>query len=495
MVLTSPIRIRVITQRKMRIRVVPRLIPTDGKDGPPNVLAIGTVQGGDTAAASITGSSPSQVLNLVLPKGDKGDPGPQGEEGPAGVQGDQGPKGDKGDTGDTGPKGDKGDKGDTGGNGWTPVFAVVADGERSVQQVVDWTGGTGTKPATGQYVGPSGLVPAIGDAVNIRGAPGSGTGDVNGPSGAVDGEMALFDGASGKLIRGGGAPFSGDYDDLSNKPSIPPAQVNSDWNASSGVAQILNKPDLSGFATTAQLTAGLSGKFDNPTGTTSQYIRGDGSLATFPAIPAGTVTSVGLSAPTGFSVSGSPVTGSGTLTFAYASGYTGFTTALQSKLDGIEAGAQVNDVTSVAGKTGAVTLAKGDVGLGNADNTSDADKPVSSAQAVALAGKETLGEQAGINTQTGTAYTLALSDKGKVVEMNNGSANTLTIPANSDVAFPVNSRVDIVQYGAGQTTIAGASGVVIYSSDGNVKLNKQYSGATLYKRSTNGWVLIGDLVA
>lgn len=38
--------------------------------------------------------------------------------------------------------------------------------------------------------------------------------------------------------------FSGDYNDLSNKPTIPAAQVNSDWNASSGVAQILNKPTI-----------------------------------------------------------------------------------------------------------------------------------------------------------------------------------------------------------------------------------------------------------
>lgn len=37
---------------------------------------------------------------------------------------------------------------------------------------------------------------------------------------------------------------SGDYDDLTNKPSIPPAQVNADWNASSGVAEILNKPTI-----------------------------------------------------------------------------------------------------------------------------------------------------------------------------------------------------------------------------------------------------------
>lgn len=37
---------------------------------------------------------------------------------------------------------------------------------------------------------------------------------------------------------------SGSYDDLTNKPTIPSAQVNSDWNASSGVAEILNKPTI-----------------------------------------------------------------------------------------------------------------------------------------------------------------------------------------------------------------------------------------------------------
>jgi hypothetical protein len=37
---------------------------------------------------------------------------------------------------------------------------------------------------------------------------------------------------------------SGSYLDLSNRPSVPAAQVNSDWNAASGVAQILNKPSL-----------------------------------------------------------------------------------------------------------------------------------------------------------------------------------------------------------------------------------------------------------
>ena len=42
---------------------------------------------------------------------------------------------------------------------------------------------------------------------------------------------------------------SGNYNDLQNKPTIPAPQVNSDWNASSGIAQILNKPNLAPVAT------------------------------------------------------------------------------------------------------------------------------------------------------------------------------------------------------------------------------------------------------
>ena len=61
-----------------------------------------------------------------------------------------------------------------------------------------------------------------------------------------------------------------------------------------------------------------------------------------------------------------------------------YTNEDKTKLAGIQAGAQVNTVTSVAGKTGAVTLSKSDVGLGNVNNTSDANKPISNATQNAL---------------------------------------------------------------------------------------------------------------
>ena len=47
---------------------------------------------------------------------------------------------------------------------------------------------------------------------------------------------------------------TGSYTDLLNKPTIPAAQVNSDWNANSGVAEILNKPNLAAVATSGSYT-------------------------------------------------------------------------------------------------------------------------------------------------------------------------------------------------------------------------------------------------
>lgn len=59
-----------------------------------------------------------------------------------------------------------------GGAGWSPVLSLVTDGNRRVFQVVNWVGGSGTPPATGGYVGSSGLVSSIASAVDVRGSPG-----------------------------------------------------------------------------------------------------------------------------------------------------------------------------------------------------------------------------------------------------------------------------------------------------------------------------------
>ena len=114
---------------------------------------------------------------------------------------------------------------------------------------------------------------------------------------------------------------------------------------------------------------------------------------------------------------------------------------------------------------------------------------------VSLAFDYSVGNQSVENAQTGTTYTLVLTDAGKMVTLSNASAITLTVPTNASVAFPVNTRIDLLQYGAGQVTVAAAGGVTIASKASALKLSAQYAGATLWKKATDTWVLVGDISA
>jgi len=96
------------------------------------------------------------------------------------------------------------------------------------------------------------------------------------------------------------------------------------------------------------------------------------------------------------------------------------------------------------------------------------------------------------NRQT-ASYTLVLADANKLVEMNVATANTLTVPTNATVAFPIGTQILISQYGAGAATITAASGVTLRSESAKLKTNGQYSGATLVKIATDEWYVFGNL--
>ncbi len=82
-------------------------------------------------------------------------------------------------------------------------------------------------------------------------------------------------------------------------------------------------------------------------------------------------------------------------------------------------------------------------------------------------------------------YTLVLGDANGVVEMNVAGANTVTIPTNASVAFPVGISILVLQYGSGQTTIA-APGVTLRQPFG-LSISAQYKSASLYQRAANEW--------
>ena len=99
------------------------------------------------------------------------------------------------------------------------------------------------------------------------------------------------------------------------------------------------------------------------------------------------------------------------------------------------------------------------------------------------------------NAQTGTSYTLALTDVAKVVSLSNAAAITLTVPENSSVAFPIGTQILLYQGGAGQVTISPAGSVTIRSQGTKLKLFGQYAVAGLLKVATDEWVVFGNLTA
>lgn len=191
------------------------------------------------------------------------------------------------------------------------------------------------------------------------------------------------------------------------------------------------------------------------------------------------------------------------------------------------------------GTVGGIT--KSMVGLGNVDNTTDANKPVSTATQTALNAKldSSAFTYAGITIPVYTAvgdlpsasdnhgrwahvhgegamyfahggawyralsetdlyvstnaqaagYTLATSDLGKMIEMSGGGTLTIT----DSGSFPVGFTVNILQTGSSQVTVSG-NGFTVNGTPG-LKLRTQWSSATLVKRALNSWVLMGDLSA
>lgn len=96
----------------------------------------------------------------------------------------------------------------------------------------------------------------------------------------------------------------------------------------------------------------------------------------------------------------------------------------------------------------------------------------------------------GVPVSTKTAdYTLVAGDAGSIVEMNKATALTLTVP---NSVFSAGQIVEICQIGAGQVTLAPASGVTLRSADG-LKISDQYGSASIRFRSASEAVVAGAL--
>ncbi len=125
-----------------------------------------------------------------------------------------------------------------------------------------------------------------------------------------------------------------------------------------------------------------------------------------------------------------------------------------------------------------------------------ADGDVSITDALTVTGAVTAGSLVAplaINAQTGTTYTFVIGDAGKLVTSSNGSAQVVTVPPNSSVAFAVGTQIIVQNIGSANATLAEGSGVTINSKDSAKEIDGQYAAATLIKTATDAWSLIGAL--
>lgn len=112
-------------------------------------------------------------------------------------------------------------------------------------------------------------------------------------------------------------------------------------------------------------------------------------------------------------------------------------------------------------------------------------------------GSVTLNASVATNPQTGTSYTLALADNGKLVTLANASPVAVTIPLNSSVALPVGAVIMMAAYDAGAVTISGAGGVTVVSSGATAAspiIRTTYSSVGAIQTSANNWLVVGDLI-
>lgn len=105
-------------------------------------------------------------------------------------------------------------------------------------------------------------------------------------------------------------------------------------------------------------------------------------------------------------------------------------------------------------------------------------------------------DSATFNNQSGTTYTLVLTDQGKTVNFTGASAATLTIPPNSSVAFPTSPAtvIYVAQGGAGSVTVAAGVGVTLVNPYNSFVIAARYGEVKLTKIGTDTWRLNGEVL-
>ena len=146
--------------------------------------------------------------------------------------------------------------------------------------------------------------------------------------------------------------------------------------------------------------------------------------------------------------------------------------------------------------TGTVNgITKSMVGLGSADNTSDLDKPVSTATQTELDKKT--DELYTYVPWSATAKTASsTSDKYKMVNFTSNSPILLTLPnSTTDSGWEIGSYFEVRQMGDGQITVQAEAPATLLATEDQVKTRVKYSSLVIEKVTATSWMLAGDTVA
>lgn len=242
------------------------------------------------------------------------------------------------------------------------------------------------------------------------------------------------------------------------------------------------------------------GSIQGPTGPTGPSgLRGDDSTIPGPTGPTG---------PTG--ASGAVGLGYKDITFTLLTYSAGTASGTLNKVDALVVGSSIRITSpsnpfihadgvifSITGLSASVTVLF--------DNTGGTLASITTPMAVSLVGARGPQGEVGptgaaaptitsINQQSATSYTLVLTDKNKLVEFSRVSPNsgTLVVPPSSSVNFEIGTTITVMQTSSGTITIAPDTGVTLDHTPGNT-LRAQWSTASLIKRASDSWVLVGDL--
>jgi len=387
-----------------------------GSAGPANTLSIGTVTSG-TAAATITGTAPNQTLNLVLPVGSTG------------------ATGSKGDIGSQGPAGPANTLSIGTVTSGTAAATITGTAPNQTLNLVLQPGATGATGATGPQ-GPSGTVNLADETPQPLGTASAGTALSAARADHVHAQGAIaYSGLTGIPSSFAPSAHSHAVSDVSGLQAALDAKQASGTYATlvSGTVPSSQLPsyvdDVIEYANLAAFTEQSTGKIyvARDTGkiyrwSGSAYVEISPSPGSTDSVTEGSTNLYFTNARAAAAAPVQSVAGrSGTVTLTKSdvglgnvsntdatarANHTGTQLALTISDFATEA-AKYGPVASVAGRTGTITLTKSDVGLGSVDNTADASKPVSTAQAAADTAVQSFAIQRANHTGTQAISTVS----------------------------------------------------------------------------------------